>query len=192
MEISDFKKGLFGYKKRDVFEYISELNRRFDRQQSDSKTEYDRIQGELNKKNEELNLTAARLTEDNSALSAELERERAKTAALSAELEQTRAETSALKAHAEELKSALQKRNSEEESVSNILAEVKLFAENLRAKAVAEDEAVRRENRMRDEAEKAKLAVYAKQVAQVRESVRRALDEMDGKAAELENRISNL
>ena len=68
MELKDLRTALFGFKKSDVCEYISQLNDIYERREAQKSQEQQETMEALNQKNEELNDCASRLNQENTEL----------------------------------------------------------------------------------------------------------------------------
>lgn len=178
MELKDLKVGLFGFKKNDVCEYISELNSTFAQRLAEQKKDKEEALEELNKKNEELNTRIARLETEEDSLRRELEEKDRRIAELQGEVEKWKQEVL-----------TVQQKN---DGVTEILQEARAFADSLRAKAVAEDEAIRQKNRKKYKAEQARIAEYGKCVDKVKGNIMNALRSMKLQMSGISDEISAL
>ena len=178
MELKDLKVGLFGFKKNDVCEYISELNSTFSERLAEQKKEKEEALGELNKKNEELNTQISWLETEKDSLKRELEEKDKRIAELQGEIEKRK----------QELLEVQQKND----GVTEILQEARAFADSLRAKAMAEDEAFRQKNRKKYKAEQARIAEYGKRVDKVKGNIMNALRSMKLQMSGISDEITAL
>ena len=178
MELKDLRVGLTGFRKSDVCEYISELNRDFAARLSARQEEQQADMARLSAKNEELHRTLAQLEMDRDALTRALEEKEQALAGLQAELGSLQEQLSAEACRHDE--------------VTELLLDARQFAESVRAKATAEAETLRQEWRQRQAAEQKRLAAYETCVAQVRQNMAAALEEMDRRLAAVDEEIAAL
>lgn len=151
MEIRELKSGLFGFRKRSVYEYISQLNRTCSEKVEEARQDKFATLSELGRKNEELNNRVIRLEGENDALMRERTEKEALISSLNEQIKQLQART--------------QKSPSDE--IAEIIAEARVFAAGLREKAILESEAMRVEiNRKNDEA-RLRLAAYERSIAEI-------------------------
>lgn len=178
MELTDLKSGIFGFKKEDVCEYISELNNVCSQKIENAKNESQDILKELSEKNEKLNIEI---------LNAQTEIDNLKR-----EIEKRDEAILTLKKEASRLKSLADERKQGETAVSDILLEAKQFAFSLREKAKAENEALKAENRKAYEQESKKLQEYSEKINAVKDAIAEILGSTQNKLIDIESEISSL
>ena len=190
MELKDLKVGLFGFKKNDVCEYISELNSTFSERLAEQKKEKEEALGELNKKNEELNTQISWLETEKDSLKRELEEKDKRIAELQGEIVGYCGMYCA--ADIEKRKQEILEVQQKNDGVTEILQEARAFADSLRAKAMAEDEAFRQKNRKKYKAEQARIAEYGKRVDKVKGNIMNALRSMKLQMSGISDEITAL
>lgn len=181
MELKELKKGLFGFSKSSVYEYISSLNKACADKVDEVKREKLYSLSSLSRTNEELNEKLACLENENAMLKKQLEEKELSLAELSEKCVQTT-----------ELPA---EKKTVEAEVCDILTEAKQFAQHLKDKACAENEELRQKNLAAYEAERKRLLSYSDEISKIKdhlgsvlEGALRGLSGTESKISELEKK----
>lgn len=154
MELKDIKKGLFGYNKNSVIEYVSELNHSCAEKVEEVRREKTEALFGLGKTNKELNDKIVCLEAETDALKKQLAEKEKVIIEFSDEIEQYKNNTEA--------------RKMLEKEVADILNDAHEFAKLMREKTIRENETLRLENKKANDAIKEKLAEYRKNVCDIK------------------------
>ncbi len=178
MELKDIKTGLFGFKKADVYEYISELN--YVCADKIAKCDKDRHNDleNMSIKNEELNNAIVCLETDKDLLLRQIEEK-------DAVISELRAEICSLK---ESYKNDQGKRD----TIADVIIEAKKFADELRTKAIAENEELQKKSRIAFEARKSELDEYSRKIASLKDAIVSTLTSMNNKTTDIDEMITVL
>lgn len=124
MQLNDLKTSLFGFNKNDVCEYISQLNTVYEEKEHKIRQEHSETTEVLNRKNEELNNTAAALEQKNTDLIRENDTLRKKSELFEGEIKELKFE---IKKTRETLASVLESADKQldlfERKIENLAAE---------------------------------------------------------------------
>lgn len=178
MELIDLRVGFMGFRKNDVCEYISELNSNFSEQLSNQEKESKLSLAHMNEKNEELNSTIVRLETEKDELNRELKKKDESIAQLQSEIERIN----------KQISNEREKHN----NIADIFLEAKDFADGLRAKAVAENEAFRQANLKEYNDERERICEFRECVDKVKSTIIEVLHSMEAQTAEINDQISDL
>lgn len=178
MELTSLQKGLFGFKKNSVYEYVSELNRICSEKIDEAKQDKQAALFNLSKKNEELN---------NQIISLE-----SRIDELDHSIEEKDEIIENLKAQIQSFQNDVDSRKSVENEVSEIIMEARQFASNLKEKAIKENEQLLAKNKQIEDIENLRLVEYSKEISKIKYAINAAIKDSHIKLAKIENDIAAL
>lgn len=179
MELKEMRTALWGFRKQDVCEYIASLSEELNAQLQAEKEKNRQLQADEQENQQTVDQTSAdieRLNDEITRLNEEL-----------AALRQDNAEKEAAAAHWEKTAAALREENqtlrSEKARIADVLLDAKVFAKELRANAIAENEEFRQKNCQANQEIQEQLALYQNRVEQARKHLAALLQGIDGTLA---------
>ena len=161
MELKSLKTTLFGFSKKDVCEYIAQLNEEFSRKLREANEGKEKENGSI----KQLQARLEKLETENSRLQSELAEKEATIEKLKKSLEDMEDDTLEISKNKAE--------------VADILLDVKNFANSLREKAISENNAMRRKNLEYNQEIQGRLTAYKSYVEKIHEDIVTMLQNMD-------------
>ncbi len=182
MDLQGLKTGLFGFKKKDVCEYISQMNDELGKRLSIEKEKDNATIAELKSKIESLSA-------ENSGLKSEIETEKS---ALNDKLSEKDAIIASLENKIDELKNENIEAHRKNDEVAEIILDARSFANGLREKAIAENDEMCRMNDERNRKLQDRLSSYESEIEKIRWNIQRMLKNMDGQLGDTADDIMTL
>ena len=165
VELKNLRTTLFGFGKKDVCEYIAQLNEEFSRKLNEVNKRKNSDAKQLQSKLDELENEKIRLEAEKDELQNQIDENEEIISGLKKSLESMKEENLGIR------------RNSDE--VTDILLDVKNFANSLREKAILENDVMRRKNREHNQEIQTRLTAYKSDIGKIHENIIKMLQNMD-------------